>query len=77
MANSGYRPCTCRDCFETAIGNYDDAVCLCNECEDAGCDGEGNSECCCEPDLEELDLDKLWGHEDEQDEHESLPNREY
>ena len=31
---SGYAPCTCRDCFETAMGG------LCNDCEEAGCDGE-------------------------------------
>ena len=34
---SGYKPCACRDCFETAIGDDDEAA-LCNACEEAGCD---------------------------------------
>jgi hypothetical protein len=38
-AESSYRPCACRDCFETAIGIIG---ALCNECEPAGCTfGEG------------------------------------
>lgn len=32
---SGYTSCTCRDCFEIAIGEPGSA--LCHECADAGC----------------------------------------
>jgi len=35
----GYTNCACPDCFEIAIGEPDEAVC--SECEDAGCDLEG------------------------------------
>lgn len=35
---SGYRPCACRDCFETAIG---EAGALCWACQEAGCEGDG------------------------------------
>ena len=38
--DSGYRPCACRDCMETAIG---EPGAFCHECEDAGC--AGNREC--------------------------------
>ena len=41
---SGYCDCACRDCFDIAI-NDDDEPALCNECEEAGCDVEGCSEC--------------------------------
>lgn len=34
---TGYRPCACRDCFETAIGG---PGAMCHDCEDAGCEGE-------------------------------------
>ncbi len=45
-ANSGYHDCPCRDCFEIAIGeNEDGSASLCNECEEAGCDASGESEC--------------------------------
>lgn len=44
--NSGYHDCPCRDCFEIAIGCDDnDAPDLCAECEEAGCDADGCSEC--------------------------------
>lgn len=39
---SGYVTCSCRDCFETAdieVGS------LCWECEEAGCECDGDSEC--------------------------------
>lgn len=42
---SGYCPCACRDCFEFAIGDDDDEPALCLECEEAGCDCSGESEC--------------------------------
>lgn len=32
---SGYVPCTCRDCMEIAIGVSGEAYCY--ECEEAGC----------------------------------------
>lgn len=32
----GYNDCSCRDCFETAIGVPD--IALCHECDDAGCE---------------------------------------
>ena len=35
---SGYVPCGCPYCFEIAIGEPGD---LCWECEEAGCDCEG------------------------------------
>jgi hypothetical protein len=35
-AESGYRPCACRDCFEIAIG---EPGAYCHECDDAGCPG--------------------------------------
>jgi hypothetical protein len=49
---SGYTNCACRDCFETAISD-DDSPALCWECEEAGCDADGGSECCCAPDWED------------------------
>jgi hypothetical protein len=45
---SGYVHCACRDCFEIAIAG-DEGEALCHECEEAGCDIEGDEECCCEP----------------------------
>jgi len=43
---SGYHDCPCRDCFEIAIGETEDGKPkLCHECEEAGCDAEGESEC--------------------------------
>ena len=40
---SGYMPCACRDCFEPAIG--DEPPTLCWQCEEAGCDLNGEHEC--------------------------------
>jgi hypothetical protein len=40
--DSGYTDCACRDCFEIAIGVRGSA--MCNSCEEAGCDGEGECE---------------------------------
>lgn len=40
----GYCSCACRDCMEIAISNKDEPT-LCWECEEAGCDVEGNSGC--------------------------------
>ena len=37
-ADTGYRPCACRDCMEIAIGD-EGAFCL--SCEAAGCSGDG------------------------------------
>lgn len=42
---SGYTDCACRDCFDIAISSDTSKPELCNECEDAGCDAEGCSEC--------------------------------
>lgn len=39
---SGYCDCQCRDCFEIAIGDEGEA--FCSECEEAGCDGDGECE---------------------------------
>lgn len=45
--SSGYHDCPCRDCFEIAIGDDEDgSLSLCNACEKAGCDGDGE---CCSP----------------------------
>lgn len=52
MTMSGYKPCACRDCFETAIGDEGEPA-LCHECEDAGCDCDGEHECSVEHDLED------------------------
>lgn len=51
--SSGYTPCACRDCMETAISDDWAVPALCWECEEAGCDADGESECCVEPELEE------------------------
>ncbi len=40
MENTGYTDCQCRDCFEIAIAS-DDGSHFCHECEDAGCDDDG------------------------------------
>lgn len=42
---SGYTDCACRDCFDIAVSNDMDSPDLCNECETAGCDPEGECEC--------------------------------
>lgn len=41
---SGYVDCACRDCFDVAISS-DGEPSLCSECEEHGCDAEGESEC--------------------------------
>jgi len=48
----GYCDCSCRDCFETAIEGDDDENPLCVYCEEAECDGTGESDCQCDPDCE-------------------------
>jgi len=45
MAESGYTDCACRDCFDIAVSDDMDAPDLCGDCEDAGCDDTGESEC--------------------------------
>lgn len=40
---SGYVPCKCRDCFETAIADDMTKGAFCSECDDAGC--EEDEEC--------------------------------
>jgi hypothetical protein len=40
---SGYCDCSCRDCFEIAIGTAGEA--LCHGCEDAGCEAGVEDEC--------------------------------
>jgi hypothetical protein len=39
----GYTACSCRDCFEIAIGVTGEA--LCNDCEDAECEAGADQEC--------------------------------
>ena len=46
MTTSGYINCACRDCFETAISADVGLPALCHACEEAGCDADGQSECC-------------------------------
>jgi hypothetical protein len=41
LGDGGYKDCSCRDCFEIAIGRGHP---LCNECAEAGCEG-GETEC--------------------------------
>lgn len=41
MSISGYTSCKCRDCFEIAISDDCDHPDFCWECEEAGCEGEG------------------------------------
>lgn len=42
LNDNGYRPCSCRDCMEIAIG---EPGVLCHECETAGCDATVDAEC--------------------------------
>lgn len=44
QTTSGYVPCACRDCFETAIGELGKA--LCHECDEHGCEAGAEQECC-------------------------------
>jgi len=55
MSWSGYTHCACRDCFEIAVSSDTREPELCSDCEAAGCDESGESECQCEPDLEDED----------------------
>jgi hypothetical protein len=55
LGDGGYKPCSCRDCFEIAIGHGRP---MCHACVDAGCEGSG--ECQCEP---EIDDDEIEGVE--------------
>lgn len=45
ITTSGYTQCSCRDCFEIAVGIVANSAgvfaTLCSECEDAGCSGDG------------------------------------
>lgn len=52
MSESGYTDCACRDCFEIAVSDDMAKPDLCNECEEAGCDADGKSECCVEHERE-------------------------
>lgn len=52
-AETGYCDCACRDCFEIAIGTKGEPRPLCNLCEESGCDATGQSECSCDPEMEE------------------------
>lgn len=44
-AESGYTSCACRDCMETVVSEDVTKPELCDDCEDAGCDPTGRSEC--------------------------------
>ena len=57
MSRNGYTHCDCRDCFEITIGSEGDEHVLCLECEEAGCDAEGESECNVARDDHECDGD--------------------
>ena len=65
MSVNGYHSCPCRGCFEIAIGGALDSdgdeseiePALCLECEDAGCDVLGDEDCCCEPELEDEEIE--------------------
>jgi hypothetical protein len=45
VVKSGYTPCACRDCFETAVSSDMNVPELCCECEDAGCEAHAETEC--------------------------------
>lgn len=42
---SGYTICACRDCMDTAVSEDENKPELCTECENAGCDVGGDSDC--------------------------------
>jgi hypothetical protein len=42
MPTYGYTDCSCRDCFDIAIGKAGKA--LCHDCDDAGCESD-DGEC--------------------------------
>lgn len=56
MGTSGYTDCACRDCFDVAVSDDMDEPDLCGDCEEAGCDCEGEDECC---------RDDAYGEEEE------------
>ena len=64
MANSGYTDCACRDCFDVAVSDDMDHPDLCLCCEEAGCDADGEGECC---------RDDAYGGEEEQEPGEVRP----
>ena len=39
--SSGYTPCACRDCMDTVVSNDMGDPDMCSECEEAGCDRDG------------------------------------
>jgi hypothetical protein len=43
---TGYCDCPCRDCFDISMTNSDGEPSLCSDCEEAGCNETGDSECC-------------------------------
>lgn len=49
--NSGYTGCACGTCFNETVSNDVHDPDICSECEEAGCEKDG--ECCCEELLEE------------------------
>jgi hypothetical protein len=59
---SGYHDCTCRDCFETAIGASNQG--LCGECADAGCEAYSETECSVEHFEEEEEEQDEPGEDD-------------
>ena len=62
MSQSGYTACACRDCFDVAISDDMAHPELCGDCEDAGCDADGESEC---------ERDDAYGCSDDADEAQS------
>ena len=50
---SGYTECACRDCFEIAISSDVTRPEMCSDCDEAGCDGDG-----------ECDAPGAYGEED-------------
>lgn len=59
MSACGYVNCTCRDCFDIAVCSrplgepHLTEHHLCLECEEAGCNPDGDGECQREPEPEE------------------------
>lgn len=49
---SGYTYCGCPGCFNEVVSDDMDHPDLCDECEEAGCDGEGDCEVCDDRDYE-------------------------
>lgn len=48
---TGYASCPCRDCFDVAMDGD-----LCGDCEEAGCDADGQAECCRDDAYEDEDI---------------------